>query len=185
MSSPAHHKPLFLQLLSPLRDLCEWKAFFQALRTQGVNGGEPRSTDFPSILSEPLGGPIASTQCLGKESKSFCPVAPSILGNGVCAQPGFNSPEKWTVGLRPCSLENTEEGAHTQAELRERGESPSRFGLLNALPVARSRVWRPLLHGRAASSPSCSPSPDTVCSLPLPSHIVPQYGPYFCLCLLV
>ena len=161
------------------------ESIFPSSQNTGVNGGEPRSTDFPSILSEPLGGPTASTQCLGKESKSFCPVAPSILGNGVCAQPGFNSPEKWTEVLRPCSLENTVERAHTQAGLRERGEFSSCFGLLNALPIARSRVWRPLLHGRAASSPSCSPSPDTVCSLPLPFHIVPQHGPYFCLCLLV
>lgn len=157
---------------------------FSKLSDTGVNGGEPRSTDFPSILSERLGGPTASTQCLGKESKSFRPVAPSTLGNGVCAQPGFNSPEKWTVVLRPRSLENTEERAHTQAELRERGESPSRFGLLNAVPVARSGVWRPLLHGGAASSPSCSPSPDTVCSLPLPSHIVPTVDPIsVCACL--
>ena len=110
------------------------ESIFPSSQNTGVNGGEPRSTDFPSILSEPLGGPTASTQCLGKESKSFCPLAPSILGNGVCAQPGFNSPEKWTEVLRPCSLENTVERAHTQAGLRERGESPSRFGLLNALP---------------------------------------------------
>ena len=157
---------------------------FSKLSGTGVNGGEPRSTDFPSILSERLGGPTASTQCLGKESKSFRPVAPSTMGNGVCAQPGFNSPEQWTVGLRPCSLENTEERAHTQAELRERGESPSRFGLLNAVPVARSGVWRPLLHGGAASSPSCSPSPDTVFSSFTISHR-PHCGPYFCLCLLV
>ena len=161
------------------------ESIFPSSQNTGVKGGEPRWTDFPSVLSEPLGGPVASTQCLGKESKSFCPVAPSILGNGVCAQPGFKSLERWTVGLSQCSLENTVERAHTQTGLRERGESPSRFGLLNASPIARSGVWRPLLHGRAASSPSCAPSTDTVCSLPLPSHIVPHHGPYFCLCLLV